>query len=178
MKRIGPDLGDFGFKWSRGVIADNGIIYCIPAHSDKVLKIDTVIGDNHGNVSTIEIPLVITDVSNEFDLTKWYSGALSKIDGCIYCMPSCRARKASEYHLVILKIDPYNDCIDCISIGHNLGNEEFKFSGTVADENGIIYGIPHHSKRIMLFDPREPQSMSMVGKEADENFDCVDGVLA
>ena len=82
---------------------------------------------------------MITDVSNEFDLTKCDSGSLSKIDGCVYCMPSC-ARKASEYHSVNLKIDPIDDCIDCISIEHNLGNEKFKFSGTVADENGIIYG--------------------------------------
>ena len=32
------------------------------------------------------------------------------------------------------------------------------------------HGKPHHSKRIMLFDPREPQSISIVGKEADKKI--------
>ena len=50
MKQIGPDLGGGLFKWNDGVMADSGVIYCIPFKSDKVLKIDTNVGDNNGNV--------------------------------------------------------------------------------------------------------------------------------
>ena len=34
MNQIGPDLGDGGFKWSDGVMADSDVIYCIPFKSD------------------------------------------------------------------------------------------------------------------------------------------------
>ena len=75
----------------------------------------------------------------------------------------------------ILKIDPRDDSFE--SVGENLGNGQFKFIGTVADENGIIYGIPDQSKQIIKIDPSNPDSTSNVGKEADEDFECRDGVL-
>lgn len=78
MKQIGPGLIDALGKWNDGVMADSGVIHCIPFYySDKVsLKIDTNV-ENHGNVTTIDIYL-----PEEGD-AKWCSGATSKIDGCI-----------------------------------------------------------------------------------------------
>ena len=98
------------------------------SHSNliKVLKIDTNVGDNNGNVTTIDAKLP------EKGNRKWVSGAKSKIDGCIYCMPESANR--------ILKIDPTDDSFE--SVGEDLGNGYYKFWGTVADEDGFIYGIP------------------------------------
>ena len=75
----------------------------------------------------------------------------------------------------ILKINPKDDSFE--SVGEDLGNGKCKFNGAVADENGIIYGIPDDSKQIIKIDPSNPDSTSNVGKEADEDFECGDGVL-
>ena len=75
----------------------------------------------------------------------------------------------------ILKINPKDDSFE--SVGEDLGNGEYKFNCTVADEDGIIYGIPDKSKQIIKIDPSNPDSTSNVGKVADEYFYCTGGVL-
>ena len=60
MKDIGgPDLGDVGSKWSDGIMAESGVIYGIPYHSDQVLKIDTrnIDESSNGNVTNIDAKL-------------------------------------------------------------------------------------------------------------------------
>ena len=58
MKQIGPDFGNrTKFKWSDGVMADSGVIYCIPFFTDQILKIDTNVGENKGHVTIIDINL-------------------------------------------------------------------------------------------------------------------------
>ena len=167
MKQIGPHFSDDGIKWSDGVMADSGVIYCIPFVSDKVLKIETNVGENNGNVTIIDAKL-----PEEGANAKWASGATSKIDGCIYCMPFNANR--------ILKIDPKDDSFQ--SVGEDLGNKQYKFSGAIADENGIIYGIPYWSKQIIKIDPNpnNPDSTTVtnVGEAAKQNFECGGGVLA
>ena len=174
MKEIGPDFGYGPWnKWGKGVLTPSGIIYCIPYCSDSVLKIDTNIGQTNGNVTIMN---AILPEKGEY---KWLSGAISKIDGCIYCMPNTARR--------ILKIDPVNDTVE--SVGEDLGGQAHKYWGTVADENGIIYGIPCNSTRIIKIDPTPTiqcdadagtisTSTSIVGKEADKKIRCRDGVLA
>ena len=75
----------------------------------------------------------------------------------------------------IMKIDPKDDSFE--SVGKDLGKRTYKFRGTVANENGIIYGIPDQSKQIIKIDPTNPDSTSNVGEKADEDFDCNAGVL-
>ena len=70
----------------------------------------------------------------------------------------------------IMNINPKDDSFE--SVGEDLGNGTRKFIGTVADEDGIIYGIPDQSKQIIKIDPSNPDSTSNVGKEADEDFEC------
>ena len=166
IREIGPDLGDGGRMLSDGVMADSGVIYCIPYSYDKVIKIDTNDGENNGTVTPIDAALP------EKGERKWGSGAKSILDGCIYCMP-CNAKS-------ILKINPRDDSFE--SVGKYLEDdedgEERKFSGAVADEHGIIYGIPDYSKQIVKFDPTKPDSESTLGNKSDEYFNCGDGVLA
>ena len=65
---IGPDFGDDTDKWSRGAMADSGvIIYCSPLDGNRgILKIDT----NTDNVTELDRHLLT-------------SCALA-VDGCIY----------------------------------------------------------------------------------------------
>ena len=60
-------------------MADTGVIYCIPIRSDKVLKIDTNVSDNNGNMTIIDAKL-----PKEGGDWKWIFGAKSKMNGCIY----------------------------------------------------------------------------------------------
>ena len=166
MKEIGPDLGDGEYKWSNGVMIDSGIIYGIPYSSDKVLKINTNVGDENGNVTTIDATLP------EEGGWKWRSGAISRIDGCIYCMPEDAKR--------ILKINPANDLFQqdlFESVGEFLGHGTAKFRATIADENGMIYGMPYRSKQIIKIDPTNPDSKTNVGKKVNKFCDCRGGVL-
>ena len=96
-KTIGPDLGNSSYKWSQGVMADSGVIYCIPYNYDKVMKIDTNVRENNNNGNVTIIDAKLPEEGN----AKWMSGATSKIGGCIYCMPH-NAKK-------ILKINPKDD---------------------------------------------------------------------
>jgi hypothetical protein len=37
---VGDDFGEEGFKWKGGALAANGVIYCIPYYTSRVLAID------------------------------------------------------------------------------------------------------------------------------------------
>ena len=154
-KEIGPDFGAGGYKWHRGVLANNGIIYCIPYYSVKFLKIDTV---------NETVTLLDTELPETGD-TRWSPGALAH-DGCIYFMPynACR----------ILRFDPEDESV--ASVGEDLGEGCEKYENTVLGTNGWLYGIPYGSDRIVRFNPID-QSISLVGEEADVRFECDDGAL-
>ena len=50
LTEIGPDFGEVGAKWSCGVRANTGDIYCAPYLSNRILKIHT----NDGTVETLD----------------------------------------------------------------------------------------------------------------------------
>ena len=50
LTEIGPDFGEGGAKWSCGVRANTGDIYCAPYLSNRILKIHT----NDGTVETLD----------------------------------------------------------------------------------------------------------------------------
>ena len=162
MKEIGPDLGDGDGKFTYGIKANNGSIYCIPYfRTEHFLKITPKDGGN------AEIKLIKDHRLPEEGNKLWYSGALAK-DGCIYCMPY-------NAHF-ILKLDPNNG--DSLSlVGDDFGNLQAKYDGVVSTKNGCIYGIPYNSKQIIKFYP-EDNSLSNVGDKLKEDVVITRGILA
>jgi hypothetical protein len=158
LTEIGPDLGGGGAKWKCGVLANTGSIYCAPYCADHILKIDTI----QGTVETLDnVRLPETG-----DWGLWESGALAS-DNNIYYMPSCARR--------IMRLDPDNDSLS--SVGDDLGQYGYKYSGTVVGKDDYVYGIPDEATRIAKFDPSNPDTTSTVGEVAEEDFECGNGVV-
>jgi hypothetical protein len=158
LTEIGPDLGEGGAKRLCGVRANTGSIYCAPFLADHILKINT----NDGTVETlddVELP--------EIGYGLWASGALAT-DNSISYMPYSVRR--------IMKLNPDNDSLS--SVGDDLGEGGWKFSGTVVGNDDFVYGIPYNATSIVKFDPTNPDITSTVGEEAEELFMCGNGVLA
>ena len=134
---------DDEMKWSKGVLASNGCIYCLPldplVHS--ILKINT----QERIVSTVKMRLEATKEKANVEET-WFlfaSGVLAD-DGCIYYMPAF-----GEY---ILRLDPTNDSLS--SVGPSFGNG-LQFIDTI-NIDGIIYGVPASEKSACVkFYPNE-----------------------
>ena len=158
LTEIGPDFGEGGHKWSCGVLANNGNIYCAPYDADLILKINT----NDGTVETLEN----VELPERGRPWMWASGALAA-DNHIYYMPT-NARR-------IMRLNTDNDSLS--SVGDDLGYG-CKYSGTVVGNDDCLYGIPYEAKRIVKFDPSNPYTTSTVGEEAEEAFECGNGVLA
>jgi hypothetical protein len=153
LTEIGPDLGDGGWKWVCGVLANTGNIYCAPYFAKHVLKIDTIQGTVE-TLDNVEVP--------ETGHCLWASGALAS-DNHIYYMP-CNARW-------IMRLNPDNDSLS--SVGDDL--RWWKYTGTVVGNDDCVYGIPYYATRIIKFDLANPDTTSTVGEVA--NFRCRNGVL-
>jgi hypothetical protein len=99
--------------------------------------------------------------------SSWLSGALAP-DNYIYYMPDWARR--------IMRLNPDNDSLS--SVGDDLGEGEgMKYVGTVVGNDKCLYGIPHAATRIVKFDPTNPDTTSTIGEEAEEEFECGNGVL-
>jgi hypothetical protein len=156
---IGPDLGDDECKWMCGVRSNNNSIYCAPYRADHILKIDTIQGTVE-TLDNVEVPETGDDL--------WASGALAP-DNSIYYMPSSARR--------IMRLNPDNDSLS--SVGDDLGEERWKYTGTVLGNDDYVYGIPgEEAARIVKFDPTNPETTSTVGEEAEGRFGCGNGALA
>ena len=137
MEEIGPDFGEGGMKWGCGVRAvTNDCIYCAPCYAKYMLKINT----KNGIVETMEN----TDLPESGDYL-WVSGAVAA-DNHIYYMPA-----DARY---ILRLNTYKDTLS--SVGNDLGKGWNKYCGTVAGNNGFMYGIPDEANRILKFNPTDP----------------------
>jgi hypothetical protein len=145
LTEIGPDFGEGGGKWRCGVLANNRCIYCAPYCAQHILKINT----NDGTVETlddVEVP--------ETGDCLWVSGALAQ-DNYIYYMPSCACR--------IMRLNPDNDTLS--SVGDDLGEEWYKYNGTVVGNDDCVYGMPYQATHIVKFDPSNPDTTSTVEGE-------------
>jgi streptogramin lyase len=164
LTEIGPDLGNGGYKWACGVRANNGKIYCAPYDAEHILKIDPI----QGTVETLDdVELPETELPETGNGYLWASGALAQ-DNYIYYMPFDARR--------IMRLNPDNDSLT--SVGDDLGEQGFKYIGTVVGNDDCVYGIPHEATRIIKFDPTNPDTTSTVGEEAEEGeFECDNGVL-
>jgi hypothetical protein len=160
LTEIGPDLGHGWAKWTCGVRANTGNIYCAPFMADHILKISI----NDGTVETLD-NVELPETGGDGEL--WSSGALAT-DNNIYYMP-CSARR-------IMRLNPDNDSLS--SVGDDLGGGGWKFSGTVVGNNDFVHGIPNAATRIVKFDLTNPDTTSTVGEQAEEQFRCGNGVLA
>jgi hypothetical protein len=154
---IGPDLGDGEMKWMCGVRANNGRIYCAPFGADHILKIDTIQGTVE-TLDNVELP--------ETGDWLWASGALAA-DNNIYYMPDSARR--------IMKLNSDNDSLS--SVGDDLGEGGFKYSGTVVGNDKCLYGIPYLATRVVKYNPADPDTKFRVGDEAERAFCCWNGVL-
>jgi len=160
LTEIGPDFGDNECKWGCGVRDNNGSIYCAPFQADHILKIKTN-DDTVETLDDVELP--------ETGRYLWASGALAP-DNHIYYMPSAARR--------IMRLNPDNDTLS--SVGDDLGERRFKYSGTVVGNDDCLYGVPYYATRIIKYNPADdPDTTSTVGEEAEEEFCCArNGALA
>jgi hypothetical protein len=148
--QIGPSYQG-KFKWLRGIRASNGIIYGLQCHASEVLRIDARDAmEDLANVkiSTIKVPYDsffndIEEREREKEMIwKYHGGAISPIDGCIYCIPQSATR--------VLRIDPRTD--KCTFVGPKLEGK-YKWYGGLAGKDGCVYGIPHNSGSVLRIAP-------------------------
>ncbi|GAX17448.1 hypothetical protein FisN_5Hh096 [Fistulifera solaris] len=150
--------GDFptgGYKWHGGVVAPNGVIYGIPSHADRVLK---VIPGLQPKIHTIGG--VLRSGSHRTDGKYKYLGGAVGADGKVYFFPS-----DSDF---VLQVDPSTDT--CREVGPNLRDIEKshnnKWQNGFTASDGTIYGIPLKGNSVLRIrtrgDGSEPE-VSVVG---------------
>jgi hypothetical protein len=149
-KQIGPSFPG-KFKWLRGIRASNDIIYGLQCHADCILRIDAT--DAADDISRVKISTIPIPYDTFFEnpeeseqerhmIWKYHGGSISKIDGCIYCIPQSATR--------VLRIDPEGD--KCTFVGPKLEGK-YKWYGGLAAKDGAIYGIPHNSGSVLRIYP-------------------------
>ncbi len=129
---MGADLTGTG-KWTGGVLAPNGKIYCAPSNADDVLVIDTLKGTAERKT-----------MGQSFSGTTLYASAVLAPDGKIYCIPY----SATD----ILIIDPTNDTAITSNMGASLTGASKWGSGVLASD-GKIYCSPLSSNDVLVIDP-------------------------
>jgi hypothetical protein len=75
----------------------------------------------------------------------------------------------------IMRLNPDNDSLS--SVGDDLGEGGFKYSGTVVGNDKCLYGIPYLATRVVKYNPADPDTKFRVGDEAERAFCCWNGVL-
>lgn len=121
-----------------GILALNESIYCIPAHNERVLKIDT-------KTDTMSfIGAATGDLASNFGAGqyKWESAAIAP-NGKIYAPPS----NASVGVLVIDTAD------DTFSFLPTDTTTDYAWGGAALHKNGKIYAAPANDNRILVIDP-------------------------
>uniref|UniRef100_A0A7S3VC22 Uncharacterized protein n=1 Tax=Chaetoceros debilis TaxID=122233 RepID=A0A7S3VC22_9STRA len=147
--QIGPAYNG-KFKWLRGICASNGIVYGLQCHSDKILRIDATSASSLSDVKITTLDVPYNDFFDDAEererersmIWKYHGGAISSIDGCIYCIPQSATR--------VLRIDPTKD--ECTFVGPKLEGK-YKWYGGLVARDGAVYGIPHNSDSVLRICP-------------------------
>ncbi|MCK9557026.1 MAG: DUF2341 domain-containing protein [Candidatus Cloacimonetes bacterium] len=124
-----PYAGSAQLRYSGGVLAPNGSIYCIPSTNVSVLKIDPTTDGT-------------TLFGNFSGSSKWAGGAMFTT-GMIYGIPNNST--------TVLQIDPTTDIATIF--GSLTGTT--KWQGGVLASNGSIYGIPNTSTSVLKISQSE-----------------------
>lgn len=128
-------------KWNGGVLAPNGIIYCIPDKSNRLLKINT-----RNNVASVKIGSTNTSISST--TTNKYAGGVLSPNGRIYAM----SYSASNI-LEIIPDEDVDSIIDTISTFGSTSSTTNKWMGCVMDQNGYIYSVPYNNETVCAVRP-------------------------
>mmetsp|Transcript_51659 Transcript_51659/g.155057 ORF Transcript_51659/g.155057 Transcript_51659/m.155057 type:complete len:521 (-) Transcript_51659:565-2127(-) len=142
-------LGDYGlqkYNWHGGVKRGPNI-FCFPAHSPNILKIDTTRSatecKGQSKLSEIKIQRAPYD-KDTVTRYKWLGGCVGS-DRAIYGVPS----DASS----ILRIDETDQATTFGSVS----GEKNKYQGGVLGRDGYVYAVPSNAKHVLRIDTR-PES--------------------
>ncbi|EGD79721.1 hypothetical protein PTSG_10705 [Salpingoeca rosetta] len=141
---------DYGpTKWARGVLADNGYIYAMPASADAVLAISTL---DH-TVSYLDVsPNAAFLRSGPGDNWKWYGGVLAG-NGLIYGIPY----KASA----VLVIDPSTQQTSMVPLPLDVDGW-WTWSGGALGRDGRVYAIARDAPYPLVIDPDSSTNTAVV----------------
>lgn len=134
---------DWGHAWIGGILAANGMIYCIPYYAATVLRIDP----NARSTSTFG--------SLGTRVAKWSAGVVAP-DGSIFGIP-CSSPQ-------VLQINTTSD--QALVFG-DLGLDYFKWSGGALGPDKIIYGVPYNSQQVLRINPATLE-ISQFGKLSNQ----------
>lgn len=132
-------------KYLGGELADNGMIYCIPGHARRVLKIDPL---------TDTVTAIGQSFVGDF---KWLRSVKMPKTGIIIGIP-CHAD-------ALLRIDPATDSVSTITWDETecACDTLWKWhGGNISPHDGCMYCIPQRAERVMRFDPTT-ETVSFVG---------------
>ncbi|EGD78014.1 hypothetical protein PTSG_09652 [Salpingoeca rosetta] len=125
------------FKWTKGVLAPNGNIYCVPLDAASVLVIDPAAG-------TADATTIVSGAGTSVISDKWLGAVLADSNGRIYGIP---------YNAdAVLIVDPATNTADNTTI-RGFGGMQKKWRGGVLGANGLIYGIPYEATGVLIIDP-------------------------
>jgi hypothetical protein len=178
---IGEKMPEGGHKYTSGILAEDGKVYCIPASARKVLVIDTV---------TKSVNMIGDDLGN--GEWKWFGCCKAK-DGSIVAIPHCgdRILRITPPSLITSKVDTSTlTSLSPDSIpksysslgpagvntakGFNTGcgqsdgakdpADRCRFNGSVC-VNGLMFVVPaHHPKGFLCIDLKK-DTVEMIGTE-------------
>ncbi|CAE7363061.1 unnamed protein product [Symbiodinium pilosum] len=146
--RFGSDLIDVGtHKWSGGVLAGDGRIYCVPWTHPQVLVIDC----GSASVFFLETSEGTGCTAASLSEHKWRDCLLAP-DGCIYCVPWTAE--------AVLRIDVVGGRATCFG---DLPPGESKWAGAALGSDGRIYCAPYDSPSVLCIVPGPAPTATLLG---------------
>jgi len=130
---LGPEEALQPHKWTDGILAADGAIYCIPHNANRVLRIDTRVGC-----------AFLVGPNLGYAPSKWMGGILGP-DGCVYGVP--------QDANTVLRIQPASDGqTHRVHTFGDVGDETFKWRSGVRIGNKVAF-LPFSNEHLLWFDP-------------------------
>jgi len=125
-----------GSQWIGGVAAQDGSVYGVPGTIQTILRIDPAAG--------------LTQISaiTGSGLNNAYNGAVLHPNGKIYAIPETATTSSTS---TMMEFDPLTGIVNFP--GPDFDSSIFdKWAGAIVAPNGKIYGIPHSSGKVLIYD--------------------------